>query len=97
MRREVTTFVPEKKFGSIRRKRENCWEGRYSVNGIKHSFTRSTQEDCQKELDRIAKALKSDKADVGKGPTLLAYLNECWWTKSYRVSLRFAQYLPTVT
>lgn len=92
MRREVTTSMPEKKFGSIRQKRENCWEGRYSVNGKKHSFTRSTQEDCQKELDRIAKALKSEKGCAGNGPTLLMYLNE-WLVEYGEPTLRHSTYV----
>ncbi len=46
-------MMSEKKFGSIRQKRENCWEGRYSVNGEKHSFTRTTEAACRRELERI--------------------------------------------
>ena len=73
--------MPEKKFGSIRQKRENCWEGRYSVNGEKHSFTRPTQEACEKELARLKRVLKCEEGHAERGPTLLEYLN--MWLAEY--------------
>lgn len=84
--------MPEKKFGSIRQKRENCWEGRYSVNGEKHSFTRPTKEACEKELARLKRAMKYEEGHVGHGPTLLEYLN-IWLTEYGEPTLRHSTYV----
>ena len=84
--------MPEKKFGSIRQKRENCWEGRYSVGGEKRSFTRTTKEACEKELARIAMALKSEKTRGGSRQTLLDYLND-WLSEYGEPTLRHSTYV----
>ena len=84
--------MPERKFGSVRQKRENCWEGRYSVGGEKHSFTRTTKEACEKELERIAKELKSEKTRGGSSQTLLDYLND-WLVEYGEPTLRHSTYV----
>ncbi len=73
--------MPEKKFGSIRKKRENCWEGRYSVDGEKHSFTRATEAACKKELERIRLKVETDTYLSQSSMPLLEYLND--WLKNY--------------
>lgn len=84
--------MPEKKFGSIRQKRENCWEGRYSVAGEKHSFTRTTEAACQRELERIRQKVESHTFQQQSSMPLLEYLNE--WLKDYgEPTLRHSTYV----
>lgn len=83
--------MPEKKFGSIRQKRENCWEGRYSVAGEKHSFTRTTEAACQREMERIRQKVESHTFQRQSSMPLLEYLNE--WMKDYgEPTLRHSTY-----
>lgn len=85
-------MMSERKFGSIRQKRENCWEGRYSVNGQKHSFTRTTEAACKRELERIRMKVEEHTYRTQSAMPLLEYLNE--WLKDYgEPTLRHSTYV----
>lgn len=65
-----------RKFGSYRQKSENCWEGKYHVNGIPQSFTKPTREDVELELARIAVDVREGKFKLGCRMSLENWLTE---------------------
>ena len=85
-------MMSEKKFGSIRKKRENCWEGRYSVDGVKHSFTRSTEAACLREMERIRLKVEANTYQNQSTMPLQEYLAE--WLRDYgEPTLRHSTYV----